>query len=130
MIDRLKVFSDVLDFKEFFVTDDALPFEEQAFQQRIAGVAEAPGLLKLLRAELVTIEPFDAPTLDGLVHRFVEMQGIKIGQIVHALRIATTGRAQGIGLFEALAILGRDRCLKRIDRALAACVSGPAAEPI
>ena len=131
MSDRLKVFSDVLDFKEFFVTDDALSFEEKAFQQRITGVAEAPGLLKLLRAELATVEPFDAPTLDGLVHRFVETQGIKIGQIVHALRIATTGRAQGIGLFDALAILGRDRCLNRIDRTLAACVASPAAaEPI
>ena len=78
-------------------------------------------MLRLLRAELATVEPFDAPTLDALVHRFVEAQGIKIAQIVHALRIATTGRAQGIGLFDALAILGRDHCLARIDRALAAC---------
>ena len=121
MADRLKVFSDVLDFKEFFVSDDALVFDEKAFQQRIRGAEEAPDLLRSLRAELVTIEPFDAPTLDGLVHRFVEAQGIKIAQIVHALRIATTGRAQGIGLFDALAILGRDHCLARIDRALAAC---------
>ncbi len=121
MADRLKVFSDVLDFKEFFVSDDALVFDEKAFQQRIRGAEEAPGLLKSLRAELATIEPFDAATLDGLVHRFVEAQGIKIAQIVHALRVATTGRAQGVGLFDALAILGRDHSLARIARALAAC---------
>ena len=121
MADRLKVFSDILDFKEFFVSDDAMTFDEKAFQQRIRGAEEAPGLLRLLRAELATVEPFDATTLDGLVHRFVEAEGIKIAQIVHALRIATTGRAQGIGLFDALAILGRDHCLARIDRALAAC---------
>ena len=121
MADRLKVFSDVLDFKEFFVSDDAMTFDEKAFQQRIRGAEEAPGLLRLLRAELATVEPFDASTLDAFVHRFVETQGIKIGQIVHALRIATTGRAQGIGLFDALSILGRDHCLTRIDRALAAC---------
>ena len=120
MGDRLRVFSDILDFKEFFVTDESMPVDEKAFQQRIRDAAEAPGLLRSLREQLVTVEPFDAPTLDGLVHRFVETNGIKIGQIVHALRLATTGRAQGVGLFDALAVLGRDHCLTRIDRALAA----------
>ena len=119
MGDRLKVFSDILDFKEFFSTDESMPFDEKAFQQRLRDAVEAPGLLRSLREQLATVEPFDAPTLDALVHRFVETNGIKIGQIVHALRIATTGRAQGVGLFDALSILGRDRCLTRIDRALA-----------
>ena len=120
MADRLKVFSDILDFKEFFVADETMLFDEKAFQQRIRDAVEAPGLLRSLREQLATVEPFDAPTLDALVHRFVETNGIKIGQIVHVLRIATTGRAQGVGLFDALSILGRDRCLTRIDRALAA----------
>jgi glutamyl-tRNA synthetase len=120
MADRLRVFSDVLDFKEFFVPDETMPFDEKAFQQRIRDAVEAPDLLRSLRERLATIEPFDAPTLDALVRQFVESNGIKIGPIVHALRIATTGRAQGVGLFDALSILGRDRCLTRIDRTLAA----------
>ena len=48
----------------------------------------------------------------------MDAKGIKIGQIVHALRVAVTGKAVGFGLFETLAILGRERCLARIDRAL------------
>jgi len=35
------------------------------------------------------------------------------------LRVATTGKGVGLGMFDALALLGRERCLKRIDRALA-----------
>ena len=116
--DRLRVFSDILDYKEFFVADEALAYDEKAFGQRIRDAVEAPGLLKQLREQLVAVEPFDAPTLDALVHAFVESKGIKIGQIVHALRIATTGRGIGIGLFDALALLGRKRCLTRIDRTL------------
>ena len=50
---------------------------------------------------------------------FVEKRAIKIGQIIHAVRVAVTGSAVGFGLFETLAVLGRDRCLARIDRALA-----------
>jgi glutamyl-tRNA synthetase len=118
MGDRLKVFSDILDYKEFFVADEHLACDEKAFKQRLIDATEAPGLLKAVRDQLAVAEPFDALRLDALVHAFVESNGIKIGQIVHALRIATTGRAVGIGLFDALAILGRDRCLARIDRAL------------
>ena len=49
------------------------------------------------------------------------MQAESIGhaQIIHALRIATTGKAVGFGLFESLAILGKAECLARIERALA-----------
>ena len=118
MGDRLKVFSDILDYKEFFVADAALSYDDKAFKLRLIDPPEAASLLKSVRDQLATANPFDAPTLDALVHAFVESHGIKINQIVHALRIATTGRAIGIGLFEALAILGRDRCLARIDRAL------------
>ena len=49
----------------------------------------------------------------------MEEQGIKIGQIIHALRVAVTGKGVGFGMFETLAILGRDRVLARIGRALA-----------
>ena len=116
--DRLRIFSDVLDYKDFFLADDAIIFDEKPFQQRLRDATEAVGLLKALREQLTTVEPFDSPTLDKLVHDFVESQGVKIGQIVHALRVAITGKSVGVGLFDALAILGRDSSLKRIDRAL------------
>jgi glutamyl-tRNA synthetase len=118
LADRLRVFSDILDYKEFFVADDALAYDEKAFKQRIVDAPEAVGLLTSLRELLAKAPSFEAPALDVLVHAFVELQSVKIAQIVHALRIAVTGRAAGIGLFDAMAILGRDRCLSRIDRTL------------
>ena len=39
------------------------------------------------------------------------------GQIIHALRLAVTGKAAGFGLFESLEILGKPQCLTRIERA-------------
>ena len=51
--------------------------------------------------------------------RFVETQGIKIGDIVHTLRVAVTGKSVGPGVYDCLAILGREASLARIDRALA-----------
>ena len=116
--DRLRVFSDILDYKEFFVADDAMPFEEKPFQQRLRDAPEAVELLKSVREQLAAVTTFDATTVDKVVHEFVEAKGIKIGQIVHALRVAITGKSIGIGLFDAFAILGQARSLRRIDRAL------------
>ena len=116
--DRIKVAGDILSYSEFFVSDAAFPYDEKVFEKRVrtSGAAER---LRNLRAHLAAVSSFDASTLDQLVHAFVESEGVPIGQIVHALRVAVTGKAVGFGLFDCLAILGRDRCLARIDRALA-----------
>ena len=45
-------------------------------------------------------------------------RGAKAGDLVHPLRVATTGVEVGPGLFDCLAILGRDEVLRRIQLAL------------
>ncbi len=116
--ERLKVFSDILDYKELFVADDQLVYDEKALQSKVKSVPEAATLLAGIRDRLAQVEPFEAATLDKLVHDFVVEQGLKIGQIIHPLRIAVSGKTVGIGLFEMLAILGRERCIARINRTL------------
>jgi glutamyl-tRNA synthetase len=86
--DRIKVAGDILDYPEMFVTDD----------------------------QLESCPSFDAQTLDQTVHAFVEAEQIKIEQIIHALRIALTGKSVGFGMFETMSILGREKCLNRIAR--------------
>jgi glutamyl-tRNA synthetase len=76
-------------------------------------------LLTKFRDRLAAVEPFDAKTLESLMHDFMAAEGIKIGQIIHAVRVAVTGQSIGLGLFDTLAILGRERVLRRIERALA-----------
>ncbi|HTN04882.1 MAG TPA: glutamate--tRNA ligase [Planctomycetaceae bacterium] len=126
--DRLKIFSDILDYTEFFFADEALPVEEKGFRQKLVTASESTGLLQRIRAELASCESFATADLDHLVHRFVEKQGIKIGQIIHPLRLATTGRTVGIGLFEALSLIGRERCLRRIDVVLEKVAAAGAAD--
>ena len=116
--DRLKVAGDILNYPEFFEADDTLPHDQKAFEKRLRAEGAADRLRRF-RTELATAEPFDAQTLDGALHRFVEREGISVGQIIHPLRVAVTGKAVGFGLFEGLEILGRQACLSRIDRALA-----------
>ena len=116
--ERIKVAGDILAYPEFFQADGEVAYDQRAFDKRVRAVG-AESLLRRFRDSLSATEPFDADTLDLAMHAFVEAEGIVIGQIIHAVRIAVTGRAVGFGLFEGLAILGRDACVARIDRALA-----------
>jgi glutamyl-tRNA synthetase len=116
--DRIKVAGDILDYEEFFVDNDQFAYDPAAFEKRITKPLGAVELLAKFRAALATVKPFTSERLEAWMHDWVAAEGIKIGDIVHAVRVAVTGKAVGFGLFDTLAILGQDRCLARIDRAL------------
>ena len=116
--DRIKVAGDILRFNEFFVPDERLALEDAAFDKHL-GKPAARDLLARYRDRLAAAACFDAAALDAFTHRFVEEQGIKIGEIIHAIRVAVTGKAIGLGLFDAMAILGEQSVLARIERSLA-----------
>ena len=116
--DRLKVAGDILDFDDFFLSAGELPYDEKTIEKRLRKPEDAVELLTDFRQQLAEAEAFDATTLETLLKSFVVAKEIKIGQIVHALRVAVTGKSVGFGIFETLAILGQERCCVRIDRAL------------
>ena len=116
--DRLKVFSDILNFDDFFIADDLLSYDEKAFNKRLKNAPESVQLLRKFRGRLAALDIYDTETTDKLLHDFVEAEGAKIGQVIHALRVAVTGKPQGPGMFDCLELLGKQRCLNRIDRAL------------
>ena len=89
-------------------------------KQRLA----KPGVRDLLgafAAELKGVEPFEPAPLEEALKRVVEAAGMKVGDLVHAVRVAVTGKTVGPGLYDCLAILGREQSLARIDRALPHC---------
>lgn len=115
--ERLVLFSDILHYREFFVADEELTYDEKAFDKRIRNGA-AGELLARFREHLAAVEPFAPGPIETALRQFVQTEGIKIGDIIHALRVATTGKSVGPGLFECLELLGRDRCVLRIERAV------------
>ena len=117
--DRLVVAGDILEYAEFFVDDAALAYDEAAFDKRLRQPEEAAGLLAAYRERLAATEPWTVASLEASLRDFVEERGLKLGAVIHALRVAVTGKSVGFGMFEILEILGREACLARIDRALA-----------
>jgi glutamyl-tRNA synthetase len=116
--ERLKLLGDIVNYDEFFVANEALVYDEKAFDKRIRKPDDAVPLLTAFRHVLAEAPSFEPAALEALLHRFVEEQGINIGQIIHALRVAVTGKAVGPGMFDCLALVGRERCVARIDAAV------------
>jgi len=114
--DRLKVAGDIIQFGYCFRDD--FEFDEKAFQKRIVSADGATDLLTHLAGQLETLDTFDAASAEAAVKQFCETAGIKLGQIIHALRVAITGQASGFGMFETLAVLGRDRTVQRMRAAV------------
>ena len=110
---RTKFLGDIPDMARCFVTED-YPFDEKAVEKRLRkpGVKE---LLLDLAARFEAVEEWAAPALEAVVKQL--SQGGGMGPWVHPVRVAVSGRGEGIGLFEMLQLLGRDTTLARIRRA-------------
>lgn len=117
--DRIKVAGDIVDYLEFFVADEALKYGEQALRSTLADATVRERLARL-RERLSGEQEWKAPALERCLAGFVAAEGIRVKDIIHALRVAVTGKTTGFGMFDAMAILGRDSCLARIERALTA----------
>jgi glutamyl-tRNA synthetase len=122
---RLAVAGDILEYDYLFLPDDAVSFNPAATEKavkdaykkadRVPSLAE---VLPRLREVVATAEPFDSATLKSKTEAFAEATGGKAGPLSQVLRVATTGKDVGFSAYDTLAILGRERCLSRIDRAL------------
>jgi len=109
--ERIQVFSDILEYPEFFLADD-----HNKEVARLAKQTDASRLLSEFHSQLGKVEPFDAASTESCLKQFVEQREIKPGEIMKPVRIALTGKTTGPALFDCLELLGKDRSRHRIMR--------------
>ena len=115
--DRLKVFSDILSARCFF--QDDYPVDQKNFEKRVKKEG-IPAHLTAFAQRMAGLEPFTVATLEPLLTAYCEEAGLNTGDLIHALRLATTGQPVGPGVYDCLVLLGKERSLARI----AASVTG------
>jgi glutamyl-tRNA synthetase len=74
--------------------------------------------LERAREALARVEPFDQNGVEQALTELVDELGVKPGKLYQPIRVAITGTTVSPGIFESVALLGRDETLARIDRAL------------
>ena len=75
---------------------------------------ESRQLLSSIHATLNRVADWDAPSLEAAIREVAEGSGLKLGKVAQPLRAALTGRTTSPGIFDVLALLGRDESLARI----------------
>ena len=75
---------------------------------------EARELLQRTKDKLAALANWDVPSLEAAIREVAEDGGVKLGKLAQPLRAALTGRTTSPGIFDVLALLGRDESLARI----------------
>ncbi len=94
------------------------PVDDPAAFQRTIGDDGGVEILRSARAALSEADPFTEETVEAALRCVVEESGWKPGKVFQPVRVAISGTTASPGIFESVALLGRDEVLARIDRAL------------
>jgi glutamyl-tRNA synthetase len=86
---------------------------------KVMGKEGAREALAAAREALAMVDPFDEQQTEEALRAVVERLGVKPRAVFQPLRVALTGRTVSAGIFESLALLGREESLARMDSALA-----------
>lgn len=117
---RCKTFGDAADQAAFlFYDDNAIVFDEKAVDKVLRkGEPKGLALLAEFAGELANLPAFDPEPIHDLVKSFSEARNLNMGKIAQPLRVALTGTPVSPPIDLTLALLGRDRAMKRIHRAM------------
>jgi glutamyl-tRNA synthetase len=97
------------------------PVDDANARERVLGTPDAAAALADVRAALAELpEPWTAAKVEEALRGVVERSGRKAKQLFQPLRVALTGTTVSPGIFETVALLGRDETLTRVDDALGA----------
>jgi glutamyl/glutaminyl-tRNA synthetase len=79
--------------------------------------------LVALEAAFASLATFDIASTEEALRSTAEARGVKAGSLIHAVRVAVTGKSVSPGIFEVLVLVGRDTVRARLQAAAELSVS-------
>jgi glutamyl-tRNA synthetase len=113
---KIKLFNELPGYAGFYFKDE---FDYTPDGVKKDFIPENKPRLQKLRDAFAGLSPFIAVDLEIVLKRVAGELGVKAGVMVHPARLACTGNTAGPSLYHLLEVLGKDRVLLRLDRALA-----------
>ena len=114
--ERLKTLADAAPLVSFFFAEE-VEYDSAELVQKGMDAESTKGALLAAETALHGLDEFDAESIEGVLRPLASELGVKVGQLLGSLRVATTGLRVSPPLFETLEILGRDRCLAAVRTA-------------
>ena len=113
--EKVKLFTDIPPFIDFYFRD-VTEYEPEGLKH--FSLENKPRLQRL-RDTFAQLGDFKAASLETSLKAVATELTVKPGVLVHPLRLACTGKSIGPSLYHLMEILGRDKVLQRLDRAIA-----------
>ncbi|PZN07263.1 MAG: glutamate--tRNA ligase [Bacillota bacterium] len=114
---RVRTLEELVEASRYFFADFDT-YEEKGVRKYFDR-DDSIGILEAVRERLVRVEPWTQEAIEAELRRLAEELGVGTGRVFHPTRLAVSGRTVGPGVFDVICWVGRERCLERIDRALA-----------
>ncbi len=114
--EKIKQFTDITGVARFYFLDEVV-YDAEAVKKDFT--LENKPRVQRLREVLAALENFNAETIQASFKSTATELGVKVGVLVHPTRLACTGSTIGPSLYHLMDVLGKERVLKRLDRALA-----------
>ena len=115
--ERAKTLVEVTELTQFFFVEELDYAPDQLIGKKMSQESTTEAL-RTAQPRLEQLKVFDNESLEALLRPLAVELGLKTGQLFGALRVAVTGRTAAPPLFQTMAVLGKERCLKRIETAL------------
>jgi len=115
--ERAKTLVEVAELAQFFFVEE-LDYAPSLLMGKNMSQESTNEALKTAQQRLEQLKVFDAESLEALLRPLAVELGLKTGQLFGTLRVAVTGRTAAPPLFQTMAVLGKERCLKRFEAAL------------
>ncbi|PYJ77167.1 MAG: glutamate--tRNA ligase [Verrucomicrobia bacterium] len=112
---KINTFDKLLAYCGFYFTDD-FDYNPEGVAKHFT--AENKPRLKAVRDAFSALQSFDAAEIETTLKTTAANLGVKVGAIVHPTRLAVSGSNIGPSLYHLLEVLGKEKVLARIDRAL------------
>ncbi len=109
--ERAKTLVELMDNAAYLFAERPLALEPKAAALLSADVRS---LIARLREALADVSPWSAASTEAAMRTFAEQNNLKLGAVAQPLRVALTGRTTSPGIFDVLAVLGREECLARL----------------
>lgn len=113
---KIKTFSELPAYGGFYFKDEIV-YDLEAAKKSF--VPENKPRVEKLRDSFAKADPFNAATLEAALKAAATALGVKAGVLVHPVRLACTGNPSGPSLYHLLEVMGKEKVMSRVERALA-----------
>lgn len=115
MQERIVFASELPDAARYFF-EDPQSYDEDGLRKRWKD--DSPEILRAYTDRLAGLQPFDQHRVEEKLRELADERHTGAGRIIHPVRLALSGVTAGPGLFEMMAVLGRDTCIRRLRTAV------------